>query len=314
MAPTRSLPASTGEANPPIAALLRWYGPRRAAYPWRGADPYGVWVSEVMLQQTQAARVAPAYLEFIRRFPDVHALAATPRADVLRAWGSLGYPRRAVALSEAAHRMVRDHGGRVPDDPAVLAGLPGIGPYTAAAIAALGYGRPVAALDTNVRRVTSRSLLGREPHHVAAPDLAAAAGDWLRAGRPGDVLQALMDLGRTVCRPVPRCVSCPLADACRFRLEGGVPERGRRRQPAYAGSLREVRGAVLRALRSGRSGGASISGLAVATGFGAERVTRAVRGLAADGVVAAGPGALAGRPRGRVALPGRPTPAETNRT
>jgi A/G-specific adenine glycosylase len=304
MAPPRSLPGSTGEANPTIAALLRWYRPRRAAYPWRGADPYGVWVSEVMLQQTQASRVVPAYVAFVGRFPDARALAAAPRGEVLRAWGSLGYPRRAVALSDAARLMVRDHGARIPDDPAVLAGLPGIGPYTAAAIAALGYGRPVAALDTNVRRVTSRSLLGREPHLVAGPELAAAAGAWLGAGRPGDVLQALMDLGRTVCRPVPRCDACPLARTCRFRLEGAVPERGGRRQPAYAGSLREVRGAVLRALRSRRSGGASISSLAATTGFRAERVTDAVRGLAADGVVAAGPGALAGRPRGRVALPG----------
>jgi A/G-specific adenine glycosylase len=146
--------------------------------------------------------------------------------------------------------------------------------------------------------------MGREPHRVTGPDLSAAAGAWLGTGRPGDVLQALMDLGRTVCRPRPRCDACPIAAACRFRLEGGVPERGGRRQPAYAGSLREVRGAVLRALRSGRPGGASISALAATTGFGAERVTDAVRGLAADGVVAAGPGALAGRARGRVSLPG----------
>jgi A/G-specific adenine glycosylase len=263
-----------------------------------------VWVSEVMLQQTQAARVAPAYVAFLRRFPGVDALAAAPRAEVLRAWGSLGYPRRAVALSDAARAMVRDHGGRVPDDPAVLAGLPGIGPYTAAAIAALGYGRPVAALDTNVRRVTSRALLAREPHRGAATDLAVAAAGWLGGGRPGDVLQALMDLGRTVCRPKPRCGVCPLAEACRFLLEGGVPERSGRRQPAYAGSLREVRGAVLRALRSDRSGGASIAAIAATTGFGALRVADAVRGLAADGLVAAGPAALAGRPRGRVALPG----------
>jgi A/G-specific adenine glycosylase len=257
-----------------------------------------------MLQQTQAARVAPAYLAFLHRFPDVRALAAAPLAEVLRAWGSLGYPRRAVAISEAARRMVRDHDGVVPDDPAVLAGLPGIGSYTAAAIAALGYGRPVAAVDTNVRRVTARSLLGAEPHRVAGSDLSAAADAWLGAGQPGDVLQALMDLGRTVCRPFPRCHECPLSEACRFRRAGGVPERGRRRQPAYAGSLREVRGAVLRVLRSGPSGGSSIGAIVASTGFTAERVTDAVRGLARDGVVAAGPSALAGRPRGRVSLPG----------
>src|SRR3954470_11298798 len=202
MGPPRSLPGTpaTG-ANPPVAALLRWYRPRRTAYPWRGAGPYGVWVSEVMLQQTQAARVAPAYEAFVERFPGVAELAAASPADVLRAWGNLGYPRRAVALSEAARAMVRDHGGRVPDDPAVLRTLPGFGPYTAAAVAALGYGRPVAALDVNVRRVTARTMLGVEPHRAPASVVAAEADRWLGSARPGDVLQALMDLGRTVCRP-----------------------------------------------------------------------------------------------------------------
>jgi len=257
-----------------------------------------------MLQQTQAARVVPAYVAFRARFPDVAALAAASRADVVRAWGSLGYPRRAVALAEAARAIVRDHGGVVPDDPAVLVTLSGIGPYTAAAIAALGYGRPVAALDTNVRRVTARSLLGTEPHRLPAPDLARAAGAWLGAGRPGDVLQSLMDLGRTVCRPVPRCAGCPIAAGCRFVANGSEPERTPRRQPAYAGSLREVRGAVLRSLRErGDADATTLGALAAATGFDGRRVADAVRGLAADGVVAAGPAALEGRPRGRVSLP-----------
>src|SRR5204862_4155643 len=132
--PPRSLPGTPAPgANPPVEALLRWYRPRRTAYPWRGAGPYGVWVSEVMLQQTQAARVAPAFEAFVERFPGVAELAAASPAEVLRAWGNLGYPRRAVALSEAARAMVRDHGGRVPADPAVLRTLPGLGAYTAAA-------------------------------------------------------------------------------------------------------------------------------------------------------------------------------------
>jgi A/G-specific adenine glycosylase len=256
-----------------------------------------------MLQQTQAARVVPAYVAFLSRFPDAAALAAAPRSEVIRAWGSLGYPRRAVALSEAARAIVRDHGGRVPDDPATLATLPGIGPYTAAAIAALGFGRPVAALDTNVRRVTARALLGCEAHRATDSSLPDAAAAWLGAGRPGDVLQALMDLGRTVCRPVPRCAECPLVHRCRFVADGAVPERAPGRQPAYAGSLREVRGAVLRSLRSARDGGSTIRGLAAATGFDGRRVAEAVRGLAADGVVAAGPAALRGRSLGRVSLP-----------
>jgi len=254
-----------------------------------------------MLQQTQAARVAPAYVEFRRRFPGVAQLAAAPRADVVRAWGSLGYPRRAVALAEAARAMVRDHGGRVPDDPVVLVTLPGIGPYTAAAIAALGFGRPVAALDTNVRRVTARSLLGAEPHRVPPAELSTAASGWLGAGPPGDALQALMDLGRTVCRPVPRCGECPLAASCRFLAAGTTPERAPRRQPAYAGSLREVRGAVLRSLRD-RPAATTIARLAARTGFAPERIVDAVRGLAADGVLWAGPAALEGRSAGRVSL------------
>jgi A/G-specific adenine glycosylase len=282
---------------------MRWYRLRRNAYPWRvrPVHPYAVWVSEVMLQQTQAARVVPAYSAFLERFPTVEALAAASRGEVIRAWGNLGYPRRAVALSEAARAMVRDHGGRIPDDPAVLRGLPGFGSYTSAAVAALGYGRAVTAIDTNVRRVTARALLGIEPHHASGVDLRTTAQGWLGGRRPGDVLQGLMDLGRTVCRPRPRCDACPLASGCTFRLAGGIPERPARRQPAFAGSMRQVRGLVLARLRLVDS--ATLGGLASATGQRQDRVTAAVRGLQADGVVAAGPAALAGRALGRVRLP-----------
>ncbi len=181
-----SLLATTGEANRDIAAadpvamrraLLAWYRPRRTAYPWRGADPFGVLVSEVMLQQTQAARVVLRYVAFVERFPSGEALAAASRAEVLRAWGNLGYPRRAVALHEAARAVVRDHGGRVPADPAELRLLPGVGPYTAAAVASLGHGRRVPALDTNVRRVVARARLGAEPHGLPVARLAGEAAD-----------------------------------------------------------------------------------------------------------------------------------------
>src|SRR6058998_1553403 len=139
------------------ARLLQWYEPRRHAYPWRlpGVDPYGVLVSEVMLQQTQAPRVARAFEPFIRRFPSVRELAGGSVADVLRAWSGLGYNRRAVALSRAARAIVSEHGGRVPSDPALLEQLPGIGPYTAAAVASIASGLPAPAIDTNVRRVLS---------------------------------------------------------------------------------------------------------------------------------------------------------------
>src|SRR5438876_715357 len=128
-----------------------------------------------MLQQTQAARVAPAFGRFVERFPTVRDLAAAPRAEVLRAWAGLGYNRRAVALSEAARAIVRDHSGRVPSDPAALQRLPGVGPYTAAAVASLAYGVPAPALDTNVRRVVARARVGTEPHEVRAGDLRSAA-------------------------------------------------------------------------------------------------------------------------------------------
>ncbi len=282
-------------------ALLAWYRPRRTAYPWRGAGPFGVLVSEVMLQQTQAARVAPRYVAFMERFPDVEALAAASRADLLRVWGNLGYPRRAVALHEAARALVRDHAGLVPADPEALRRLPGVGPYTAAAVASLGHGRRVPALDTNVRRVVARSRLGVEPHRVLPARLAREAASWLGRGDARGFTQALMDLGREVCRPTPRCESCPLRRGCRFRLEGGRPERSPRRQASFEGSLRQVRGAVLARLRE--HGSASMASLSETTGYPPDRIGDAVRGLAADGVVVAGPTALAGRPSGRVRLP-----------
>lgn len=290
-------------------ALLAWYRPRRRAYPWRwpagrGAqlpDPYVVLVSEVMLQQTQAARVVPVFEGFVRRFPDVRSLAAASRADVLRAWGRLGYPRRAVALHRAAAEIVRDHEADVPSDPALLRTLPGIGEYTAAAIASLGFGTPMAAIDTNVRRVWARVDHGSEADEVSARALRDAASAWLDARRPSDFNQALMDLGREVCRPTPRCDVCPLRPWCAFAASGRVGRASTRRQPRYEGSLRQVRGAVLAALRD-RSP-RTFGGLSRATGAPVQRLAVAVRGLHDDGVVVASAGALEGRDRGRVALP-----------
>jgi A/G-specific adenine glycosylase len=280
--------------------LLEWYRPRRRAYPWRGTrDPYRVLVSEVMLQQTQATRVAPAYRAFLRRFPSVWMLARASRGDVVRAWGTLGYNRRAVALSEAARAVVRDHGGRVPSDPKELQRLPGVGPYTAAAVASIAFGAPVPALDTNVARVVSRVRLRGDDARPS--DIRTEAERWLDRRDPGAWNQALMDLGREVCRPVPRCAACPLASGCRFRLEGGVPLRRARRQPSYPGSFRQLRGAVVRTLRAREA--ASLSALARLLGEPVDRVRSAVTSLTADGLVRAGPAALAGRPGGRIHLP-----------
>ncbi len=265
-------------------ALRAWYVPRRRAYPWRGShDPYAVWVSEVMLQQTQASRVVPAFRSFLRRFPTVRALAVAPRRDVVREWGGLGYNRRAVRLSQAARAIVRDHGGRIPRDPATLRELPGVGPYTAAAVASLGFGQPVAVVDTNVRRVVSRVYLGMDGHEAPARDVGALAQAWLDRDDPVTWNQAVMDLGREVCRSEPRCDVCPLRRVCRFRRSGVTPRRGPRRQGSFEGSSRQARGAVVDALRSKRS--LTPASLAAEIGFARSRVDAAVESLVLDGLL-----------------------------
>jgi A/G-specific adenine glycosylase len=255
-----------------------------------------------MLQQTQAARVVPAFERFLARFPTVASLAGAARSDVVRAWTGLGYNRRAVALSESARAIVADHGGRVPREPEALRSLPGVGPYTAAAVASLAFGIPVAAVDTNVRRVVARVRLGREARDVAHSIVRDAAAGWLDRDDPGGWNQALMDLGREVCRPRPRCGVCPLAHVCRFRADGAKPGSPRRAQGRFEGSSRQVRGAVVRALVGRRS--ATLRTIAEETGLPARRIRDAVGGLIRDGLVDAGPGALAGRAAGRVRLAG----------
>lgn len=286
----------------PRDALLEWYVPRRRMYPWRSArpDPYRVLVSEVMLQQTQVARVAPAFREFLRRFPTVRSLAAASRDEVVRAWSGLGYNRRAVSLSEAARLIVRDHGAGVPSDPETLRTLPGVGPYTAAAVSSVAFGFRVPTLDTNSARVVARARLGVEPHEVRRKFLDVAAGDWLDAGDPGTWNQALMDLGREVCRPLPRCEVCPLSGGCAFRAAGRTSSVSPRRQPPFPGSMRRLRGAVVRVLRDRAS--LSVGALARQIGEGSDRVAQAVRALARDGVVEASRAAIAGHDRGRVRL------------
>jgi A/G-specific adenine glycosylase len=270
-------------------ALLGWYAPRRNAYPWRRGrlTAYRVLVSEIMLQQTQVARVVPAYRGFLRRFPSVRALAAATPAEVLRAWAGLGYNRRAVALSEAARAIVRLHGGRVPRDPTVLRSLPGVGPYTAAAVASIAFGRPVAAVDTNVRRIVARALGGCEPDAVAPAELVRGAQGLLDIHDPAAWNQGLMDLGREVCRPIPRCEVCPLAGWCRFRAAGRRPRPSRPMRPAFEGSMRQVRGSVVRVLRERDSLTPTV--VARSTGEPIQRVRRALDGLVRDGVVELAP-------------------------
>jgi A/G-specific adenine glycosylase len=282
------------------APLLRWYEPRRGAYPWRvRPEPYLVLVSEFMLQQTQATRVLPAYRRFLKRFPSVAALARASRAEVIREWQGLGYNRRAVSLSEAARAIVRNHRSRVPSDPEELRRLPGVGPYTAAAVAALAYGKAVPAVDTNVRRIVARALLGTESHEASPVRIKKAAEDWLDPRDPAGWNQALMDLGREVCRPTPRCSACPLENHCVFRGRGRSTSAPPRRQKPFPGSFRQVRGQVIDSLRHGPS---TLEALSRATGAPISRVAQAVAALDAEGMVRATPGALKGRGRGRASL------------
>jgi A/G-specific adenine glycosylase len=265
-------------------ALRAWYAPRRRAYPWRAErDPYRTLVSEVMLQQTQAGRVVPAFRSFLRRFPTIRALAIASRRDVVQEWGGLGYNRRAVRLSEAARAIARDHGGRIPRDLGALLELPGVGPYTAAAVASMGFGEPVAVVDTNVRRVVSRVHLGTEGHLAPAREVRALAEAWLDREDPASWNQAVMDLGREVCRPRPRCDICPLARVCAFRRSGAIASRGPRRQGPFEGSSRQVRGAVVGVLRSHAS--LTRERVVAETGFARDRVDVAVESLVADGLL-----------------------------
>jgi A/G-specific adenine glycosylase len=295
---TAPTPPTTRERE----ALLEWFVPRSRVYPWRRTrDPYRILVSEVMLQQTQAARVVGAYRSFLRSFPSLPSLAKARRSAVVSAWGGLGYPRRAAALSQAARAIVDDLGGTVPSEPTALQELPGIGPYTAAAEASIAFGVPVAAVDTNVRRIVARVAFGTHADDIAPADLAALARRWLDPRAPGAWNQALMDLGREVCRPArPRCDACPLASSCRFRARGAQPRASRKKHPSFEGSLRQARGAVLRELRAAPS--CTMATLVRSTGLPIDRVTEAVRGLAADGIARATRAAAEGHPRARVGL------------
>jgi A/G-specific adenine glycosylase len=281
--------------------LLLWYEARQGSYPWRRAPtPYRVLVSEFMLQQTQAARVVPLYRAFLRRFPTLRALAMAPRSEVIRAWAGLGYNRRAVALSEAARIIVARYGGRVPRHRDDLRRLPGVGPYTAAAVASMAYGQPVPALDVNVRRVVARARLGVDPERVSPRDLSAAAAVWIDPARPGAWNQAVMDLGREICRPRPRCHLCPLAPECGYKSRGQAPSRPSSPLRPYEGSSRQLRGQVVAILRLRPQ--ATLRALSVATGRPPSQVTRVVASLAREGIVGAGRGALAGSPGGRIHL------------
>lgn len=217
-------------------SLLGWYDKHRRVLPWRAlpgetADPYRVWLSEIMLQQTTVGAVIAYFLKFIERWPDVHALAAAPTDDVMQAWAGLGYYARARNLHKCAKVVSGERGGVFPDIIEDLKTLPGIGDYTSAAIAAIAFNKPATVVDGNVERVMARIFAVTEPLPDCKPTLKALARILCenRSDRPGDFAQALMDLGATVCIPSsPRCMICPVSDFCEARKLGiapGLPAR-----------------------------------------------------------------------------------------
>lgn len=201
------------------AAVLDWYAAHGRPLAFRSTkDPWAILVSEAMAQQTQAERAAEGWTRFMGEFPTVEALADSTPAAVLRAWRGLGYNRRALALRAAARRIVEDHGGRVPDDIAALRSLPGVGPYTARAVAALAFGQPRAAVDTNVARVLGRAL-GPEGEPIDRASLQRLADSAVPVADPGAWTHALMDIGATLCHiRAPHCEECPLRTWCGFAI------------------------------------------------------------------------------------------------
>ncbi len=234
-------------------SILRWYLKHRRDLPWRESrDPYAIWVSEIMLQQTRVETVIPYYHRFLERFPSVASLVKSRERDVLAAWSGLGYYGRARNLREAASCIAREHDGCVPSDLAELRQLPGIGEYTAAAIASVAFGRPAAAVDGNVIRVLAR-IRGWSGRRDATPlrRRVVAFAEILASGpRPGDWTQALMELGATVCLPrAPRCDVCPARAVC-VAGASGAPDRYP--EPARAVAPRAGRRVLLLARRNGR--------------------------------------------------------------
>ncbi len=244
---------AAGVAYPDPAVLLAWYNRHRRVLPWRArkgerADPYKVWLSEIMLQQTTVKAVAPYYARFLGRFPTVGELAAAPLDDVLKLWAGLGYYARARNLHACARAVAERHGGRFPDTEAALRTLPGIGAYTAAAIAAIAFDRRASPVDGNIERVISRLFAVEDELPGAKPRIRALAEALAPARRAGDFAQAMMDLGATICTPkTPACVLCPWMDACVARGRGD-PATFPRKAGKKTGARR--RGAAFVALRA----------------------------------------------------------------
>jgi A/G-specific adenine glycosylase len=256
-------PLPSADAARVRALLLTWWDAGHRDLPWRRTrDPYAILVSEVMLQQTQVMRVVPKYLAFMNQFPTLADLAGATTADVIRAWSGLGYNRRAVNLHRLARVVMDEHDGQLPSTARQLRMLPGVGEYTARAVASIAFGEPVAAVDTNVRRVLTRVFDG--PNSSRSPSGVQLLADGaLAADRAGDWNQALMELGARVCLPVPDCSACPLRDPCvtaptsaQIR-EQRAAYRVSTARPAqrYEHSTRFYRGRIVEMLRAEPGGG-----------------------------------------------------------
>lgn len=271
-------------------AAVEWYAHHARDLPWRrpGIGAWPVLVSEVMLQQTPVARVEPVWREWIARWPVPAALAADSAAEAIRLWGRLGYPRRALRLHECARILVARHGGEVPRSVPELEALPGVGSYTARAVAVFAYRQRHPVVDTNVRRLVARAVTG-EPDAgptTTAADLAAT--EELLPPAPAEAATAsaaFMELGAIVCTARnPRCLGCPLADGCAWRASGrALPPGPTRRPQRYAGTDRQVRGELLAVLRQAR-GPVPRSRLDAVWPDAAQR-QRALASLVADGLV-----------------------------
>ena len=302
--------------------LLDWYAVAQRALPWRETrDPYAILVSEVMLQQTQVERVIPKYRQFLDRFPTLAALASAARADVIRVWAPLGYNRRAVRLHELAIHVSAERGGVLPSEPAELARLAGLGPYTSAAVACFAFGHQVATVDTNIRRVLRRVFAERfDPGEPPPRALASFATAVLPSGQAADWNQALMDLGATICTArAPSCVRCPLVELCstRPRLERADTRAAHlaaearatyRPEPPFQQTARYFRGravAKLRELPPGEAISLAALGEAIRPDFTStdlQWLADLLGGLAADGLARLD-GEMADLERVRVSLP-----------
>lgn len=239
--------------------IITWYDAHGRELPWRAPDrtPWGVLVSEIMLQQTPVVRVQPRWLAWMRRWPSPADLAQASTAEVLRAWDRLGYPRRALRLQAAAQAIVEDHGGRVPDDHAQLLSLPGIGSYTAAAVAAFAFGDRQTVIDTNIRRVHARLVSGRA---LPGRSLSAAETRLAEQLMPRDTRlsvqwnQSVMELGALICTArSPRCEQCPVRDECAWIAAGSPEPETAPRGQSWKGTDRQVRGAIMAVLRAADS-------------------------------------------------------------